>query len=263
MKNTLIKILAIVSYIAMVFVNFLANALPINNRSTGQISEAYPNLFAPAGFAFSIWGLIYLLLAIYLVYQFIYLNKKENKKKEEFFKKINLVFILTCIANLLWIFSWHYDFIGVSVLIMAVLLFSLLKISNLIQGEKILPKEKRFISIPFNVYLGWITVATIANITVFLVSVGWKGFGISDFIWTSVVLVVGAIIGILRINKTKNISYCLVFIWAYFWILFKHISSSGFNGNYPSIIVTASICIFLFALALLRIVYNRLVEKIE
>lgn len=140
---------------------------------------------------------------------------------------------------------------------MAVLLFSLLKISNIIQNEKIPVKEKRFISIPFNVYLGWITVATIANVTVFLVSVGWKGFGISDFIWTSVVLVVGAMIGILRINKSKNISYGLVFVWAYFWILFKHLSPSGFNGNYPSIIVTVSICIFLFVFALLRIVYRK------
>lgn len=257
MKNISTKILALASYIAMVFVNFLANALPINNRSTGEISDAYPNLFAPAGFAFSIWGAIYIFLGAYLIYQFIYFNKKENKKKEEFLKKVNLLFILTSISNIFWIFSWHYDFIEVSVLIMIVLLVSLIKISNIIHIEKLNSKENLFISIPFNVYLGWITVATIANITVFLVSIGWNGFGISDFIWTSVVLAIGAIIGILKMNKSKSISYGLVLVWAYFWILFKHISSSGFNGNYPSIILTTIICLFLFVFSISRIVYKK------
>lgn len=252
------KIWAVVAYVVMVFVNFLANALPLNNKSTGQISDAYPNLFAPAGFAFSIWGLIYFLLAAYLVYQFVYLNKKQNKKKEEFFNKINSLFILTSIANILWIFSWHYDFISLSVLIMLVLLVALLKTSDRIALEKLSSKEKLLFSIPFNVYFGWITVATIANSTVFFVSIGWNGFGIPDFIWTSLILFVGAIIGILRINKNKSISYGLVLIWAYFWILFKHVSSSGFNGNYPNVIITAGICIFSFAIAILKIVYERI-----
>lgn len=257
MKSISIKIWALVVYLAMVFVNFLANALPINNRSTGQISNAYPNLFAPAGFAFSIWGLIYFLLAVYLVYQFIYLNKKQNKKREEFFNRINSLFILTSITNILWIFSWHYDFISLSVLIMVVLLVALIKISDRINIEKLSSNEKLFFSIPFDVYLGWITVATIANITVFLVSIGWRGFGIYDFIWTGIILSVGAIIGILRMNKNKSISYGLVLIWAYFWILFKHISSSGFDGNYPTVIVTSGICIFSFVIAIWRIAYER------
>jgi len=257
MRNKPIKIFALIAYTFMVFVNFLANSLPINNRSTGEISEAYPNLFAPAGFAFSIWGSIYLFLGAYLIYQFIYSNKKENKKKEEFLKKVNLLFILTSIANIFWIFSWHYDFIGISVLIMGILLISLLKISKIIAAEKLTSKDNLFISIPFNVYFGWITVATIANITVFLVSVGWNGFGISDFIWTSIVLVAGAIIGILRMNKSKSTSYGLVLVWAYFWIFFKHISSSGFNGNYPSIVITTIICIFLFVLAISRNIYRK------
>ena len=101
MKNIFIKIVAGFFYIAMVLVNFLANALPINNRTTGAISNAYFNLFAPAGLTFSIWGLIYLLLGGYIFYQFT----KGGKKKEKLLKKINPFFITTSIANIAWIFS--------------------------------------------------------------------------------------------------------------------------------------------------------------
>ncbi len=229
-------------YVAMIVVNFLANALPINNRTTGMISDAYFNLFAPAGINFSIWGLIYLLLGGYVVYQFT----KWGRRKEKLFEKINFLFIITSIANISWIFAWHYDYIFFSVLLMLILLFSLIKTADILRREKLKFKERLFISIPFNVYFGWITVATIANITVFLVSLGWNGFGIADFVWTSIILLIGALIGILRMCKDENIAYGLVLIWAYFGIFFKHLSNSGFDGKYPSIIFTVVICLILF-----------------
>jgi len=248
----LIKIIAGVTYIAMVIVNFLANGLPINNRSTGEISDAYPNLFAPAGLTFSIWGLIYLLLAGYVLYQFIPFGEKGGQKKEELLKKVNIFFIVTSLANISWIFAWHYDFIALSVLIMATLLIFLIKIADSIRVEQLTRQEKIFISIPFGVYFGWITVAAIANVTVFLVSVGWNGFGIADFIWTSIVLLIGALIGILRMHKDRNVAYGPVLIWAYLGILFKHLSASGFNGHYPSIIVTVIVCLVLFLFFVVR-----------
>ncbi len=249
MKTTLLKIIAVASYLAMIIVNFLANRLPINNRSTGAISDDYPNLFAPAGVAFSIWGLIYLLLGAYILYQF----KKKNKKMEEISNKITPFFIGTSLANISWIFAWHYDYIGVSVLIMTVLLFLLIKIADILRGENFTLLGSICIKLPFSLYFGWITVATIANITVFLVSIGWNGFGITDYIWTSIILVVGALIGILRMNKDKNIFYGIVLVWAYFWILFKHFSANGFNGEYPIIMATAIVCLFLFISFLIRI----------
>jgi hypothetical protein len=257
MKNLIIKIIAIITYIAMIIVNFLANSLPINNRSTGVISDAYPNLFAPAGITFSIWGLIYLLLAGYLIYQVISLRKKINHKKERILKQINILFMFTSIANISWIFAWHYDFIGLSVLIMAVLLTLLIKIADIIRVEKMSSQEKLFISTPFSIYFGWITVATIANITVFLVSVGWNGFGIADFIWTSIILMVGALIGILRMIKNKNIAYGLVLVWAYSGILLKHISTNGFNAQYPIIIATVIVCMILFGFFIGIIIYQK------
>lgn len=242
MKNIFIKIMTAFFYVAMIIVNFLANALPINNRTTGMISDAYPNLFAPAGMTFSIWGLIYLLLGGYVFYQFT----KRGQKKEKLFEKINLLFITTSIANISWIFAWHYDYIFFSVLLMLILLVSLIKIADILRKEKLNFKERLFISIPFSVYFGWITVATIANITVFLVSLGWSGFGMADFIWTSIILLIGALIGILRMCRDKNIAYGLVLIWAYFGILFKHLSSGGFSGQYPSVILIAVVCLVLF-----------------
>lgn len=252
MNNTLIKILAGVAYLAMLIVNFAANALPINNRSTGAISDAYPNLFAPAGFAFSIWGLIYLLLGAYVLLQF----KKNTQQKEGLFNKINQFFILTSLTNLTWVFAWHYDYIGLSVLIMLMLLFLLIKIADLLKGAEFNLIEKLFIQTPFNIYFGWITVATIANITVFLVSINWSGFGISDYIWTSIILIIGALIGLMRLRKDRSIPYGLVLIWAYLGILFKHISASVFDGQYPSIVATTIGCLAMFVVFTLKIGYK-------
>jgi len=257
MKNMIIKILAGVAYVAMVVVNFLANSLPINNRSTGAISAAYPNLFAPAGLTFSIWGLIYLMLAGYVLYQFVSFGSEGGKKKEGLLKKVNIIFIATSLANISWIFAWHYDFIGLSVLIMAVLLMLLIKIADILRVEKMTSMEKLIVSTPFSVYFGWITVAAIANFTVFLVSIGWDGFGIADFVWTSIILLVGALIGILRVQKDKNIAYGLVLIWAYLGILLKHISAGGFGGQYPSVIATVIICLILFVSFTGRIFYKK------
>ena len=253
MKNTFIKILAGVSYVAMVAVNFLANGLPINNRSTGDISDAYPNLFAPAGPAFSIWGLIYFLLAGYVLYQFV----KKTQKTEELMKKINPLFIATSLANISWIFSWHYDYIGLSVLIMAALLILLIKIADILRTQQFISPAKLFIWAPFSVYFGWITVALIANITVFLVSIGWNGFGIVDFIWTSVILLIGAMIGILRMRKDRNIAYGMVLFWAYAWILFKHMSAIGFDGRYPGIITTVIVCLVLFTFSVISLFHKK------
>lgn len=248
MRDLFIKISAGVAYLLMVVVNFLANSLPINNRSTGAISDAYPNLFAPPGFTFSIWGLIYLLLAGFLIYQFL-------KPKKALLERINILFIATSIANISWIFAWHYDFIGLSLLIMAALLLLLIKIADILRVEKMTTQEKLFISTPFSVYFGWITVAAIANFTVFLVSIG--GIGIADFVWTSILLLVGLLIGILRMHKDKNIAYGLVLVWAYFGILFKHISASGFNRQYPSVIATVIACLVLFVGFIAWLIYER------
>ncbi len=249
MKNVITKIFVVITYVAMVVVNFLASSLPINDRTTGEISNTYPNLFAPAGLTFSIWGLIYLLLAGYVVYQFT----KRGEKKEVLITKVNIFFIATSVANISWVFAWHYDYIGLSVIIMAILLYSLIKIADILRDEQLTLHEKLFVYAPFSVYFGWITVAAIANVTVFLVSIGWNGFGITDFVWTSIILLVGAFIGVFRMVKDKNVVYGFVLVWAYLGILLKHVSVSGFGGQYISVIITILVCLALFGIFVARI----------
>lgn len=250
-----IRVLAVLFYGLMVFVNFLANSLPINGRSTGDISDAYPNLFAPAGITFSIWGLIYLFLAAYLVYQFFLLRK--GRVRDLLIRKINILFIATSIANILWIFAWHYDFIGLSVFIMLALLIFLIKIADILNKEKMSSIENLFILAPFSLYFGWITVAAIANFTVFLVSINWDGFGISSYLWTSLILFTGMVIGILRTLKDNNPVYGAVLIWAYSGILFKHISPSGFNGQYPLVITSTAACLLALLASLFFVIINK------
>ncbi|MFO7844077.1 MAG: tryptophan-rich sensory protein, partial [Bacteroidales bacterium] len=177
-KNGIIKIFVVLTYVGMVVVNYLANSLPINDRTTGEISNAYPNLFSPAGITFSIWGLIYLLLAGYVVYQFT----KSGQNQKKLLQKVNIYFIATSVANICWVFAWHYDFIGLSLLIMAALLFFLIRIADILRDEQLTLQDKLFVHAPFSVYFGWITVAAIANATVFLVSIGWNGFGMADHV---------------------------------------------------------------------------------
>ena len=239
MNTKIIRILTLVAYMVMVGVNFLAMYLPLGGKTTGEISDNYPNLFAPAGYAFSIWGLIYLLLAIYVIYQF--------KRGDDILAgKVNRIFILNALLNAAWIFAWHNDIIWLSVILIIGLLISLIRIANILRKSTLTERDLRLVGLPFSVYFGWITVATIANITVFLVSLGWGGFGLADSFWTVVVLLMGALIGSWRMLKDKFISYGLVLIWAYGAILFKHVSITGFAGQYPSVIVTAVLCITAF-----------------
>jgi len=239
------KIVAAVLYAVMVFVNYLANALPIGGITTGEASDAYANLFTPAGVTFSIWGLIYLLLFVYVIYQFTSLKDKKDKKTGQIFEKINGYFILSSLANIAWIFAWHYQFIGLSVLIMAVFLVSLIKIADILRKEQLIGLDYAAIKLPFSIYFGWISVATIANITVFLVSINWNGFGIADEIWMIILLFVGIGIGIWRMILDRNIAYGLVFVWAYIGILYKHASVGGYAGQYPNIISSLLICLVL------------------
>jgi len=239
MNIKLLKISTLVSYVIMVTVNALAILLPIAGKQTGEVSDSYPNLFAPAGYAFSIWGLIYILLGIYVVYQLW-------RKKDEVAARVNRLFIANAILNAIWIFAWHYDVIWLSVIIMAGLLITLIKIADILRTNKLTNKEGWFMRLPFSVYFGWITVATIANVTVFLVSIGWNGFGLSESFWTIVILLVGALIASWRTLKDRAIAYGLVPVWAYGAILYKHLAASGFNGKYPAVIGTVILCLLIF-----------------
>jgi hypothetical protein len=248
-KRLPLKIIVVVTFVAMVAVNALANLLPINGITTGAVSESYPNLFAPAGWTFSIWGLIYLLLAAHTLYQIGLFRGKEKKAKEDLLYKTGIVFAVSSWANTAWLFSWHYRIIPLSMIFMTFLLICLKDIVTLINEQSLSLREKLLIRLPFSVYFAWITVATIANATVLLVSLGWSGWGLTDATWTIIILAAGALIGTATTLRFKDIAYVLVLIWAYAGILLKHTSASGFANQFPGVIVAVSICLAIFVAA--------------
>lgn len=246
-----LRIFAAITFILMVVVNGLANALPINGQTTGEVSDTYPNLFAPAGYTFGIWIVIYILLLVYTVYQLGVFKNSSSRTRVEILDKVSILFAISSIANSVWIFAWHYNIIWLSLILMVVILTSLIFINRELKERELTIKEKVFVKLPFSVYFGWITVATIANVTTFLVSIDWDGFGIAENIWTIIVLLIGFLISTAVIVKDRNIVYGLTIIWAYTGILVKHSNKSGFDAAYPSVISSVSICIaFLFIIIL-------------
>lgn len=248
-KNGFMKYFVTFTFLLMVTVNALANILPINGQTTGQISDTYPNLFAPAGLTFAIWGLIYLLLAGYTLYQLGLFRDSSSKIEGMLLNRIGLFFSISSLANAAWIFAWHYHLITLSMLLMLVILMCLIIITEVIKNAELSPRDRIFARLPFSVYFGWITVATIANATVLLVSLGWNRFGLPEAVWAVVMILAGFIIGTATMLKNKDIAYGLVIIWAYLGILIKHISAGEFAGKYPSVIAAVLICIILLIVA--------------
>ncbi len=207
----------------------------------------YSAKFTPAASTFSIWGVIYLLLLLYTLFHVGVIRAKD--KHYALLNQVGFWFILTCLLNSAWIFAWHFKVIWLSLLLMVLLLLCLLKIALVFQVFELTHLEKLVVRLPFSVYFGWISVATIANATVFLISIHWGRFGLSPVVWTVIVLVIGAVIGILTTLRFKDFGYLLVFIWAYLGILIRHYSKfNGFGGLYPSIMITGGIAILAFLL---------------
>ncbi len=240
------QILVLITFITMIVINTLATTLPINGVDPGQISDSYPNLFAPAGITFSIWGIIYLLLGLFTFYQLGIINKKDEVSNE-LLNRVGNLFTISSIINVAWIFSWHYRIIWLSLILMILLLLCLIKINLSIKEEKLSTKEKFFIKLPFSIYFGWITVATVANATTLIVSFNLKSFGLAEPIWAIIVIIVGAIIGCITLLRNKDYFYGLVIIWAYIGIVIKHLTV--FNSMYTAVIVTTVICIIITILA--------------
>jgi translocator protein len=209
----------ILALVVVLTVNALASILRINGMNTGEISDLYPSLFTPAGFTFSIWGVIYLLQMSFVIAQF-------KIKEENYFKELSLWYWLSCIANVSWILVWQYLFTTASVVVMLVLLFSLMRIFLLLQQSKMKNTiEQVFIKLPFVVYLAWICVATIANISALLVSLNWNGGFLSHEYWTIIMISIAALLGLFIAYKFKEPAFLLVLIWAFFGIYSKWITT--------------------------------------
>lgn len=199
-------------------VNILASTLPLNGQNTGEISDRFRVYFVPAGYVFSIWGLIYLGWIAFTIFQLLP-SQKHNPR----LRRLGYLFALSNLANAAWLFCWHYNQFGLSVIVMLALL-GLLLASYLrldVNRSRVAPVEYWSVDVLFSVYLGWITVATVANVSDWLYFIGWDGFGIAAQTWAVIMLAIASLLGLAMALARRDVGYLAVLVWAFVGIAVK------------------------------------------
>jgi len=248
MKDTLRQIANLVTVVIALTVNILASALPLNGQNTGEISDRFQVYFVPAGYVFSIWGIIYIGWIAFVIYQF-----RSEQKKSPRLRRLGYLFALSGIFNAGWLFCWHYNQFGLSVLVMLMLL-GLLIASYLrlnVNRSSNSRAERWSVDIPFSVYLGWITVAAVANITDWLYLIGWNGFGIAPTTWAVIMIAVASVVGLLMAITRRDAAYLFVLVWSFVGIAVKQAPA-------PNVVIAAWIGA---ALMLVLAIYSLLRRK--
>lgn len=221
-KDTFRQFANLISVIVALAVNILASVLPLNGQNTGEISDRFQVYFVPAGYVFAIWGIIYIGWIAFTIFQFLP-SQKENPR----LRNLGSLFALSGIANAAWLFTWHYNYFGLGVLVMlsllGLLIASYLKLN--VNRSSISRAEWRSVDLPFSVYLGWISVATIANVTDWLYLVEWNGFGIAPAVWAIIMLAVASLLGLLMALTRRDAGYLLVLVWSFAGIAVKQVSA--------------------------------------
>jgi benzodiazapine receptor len=222
-SNTkVLQVANIVAFIAVIVVNTLASTVGLLGQQTGVLSDEIPNLFVPAGLTFSVWGVIYLLLLLFTVYQARGLFWA-GQSAPGALGKLGWLFFVTSAANIAWLFLWHAKLVALSMIAMLVLLVTLIAIHVRLGTGRTRPTgtERWFFRVPFSVYLGWITVATVANATAALVRAGWGGFGLAPQVWAVTMVVVAALLTLVMLATRRDAAYALVVAWALAGIALK------------------------------------------
>jgi len=251
--NSLLKVTNIVAFVLTVIVNSLAGSTTLlGGKNTAQISDANPTLITPAGYVFSIWGVIYILLGVFVVYQAL-----PSQHGKDFQKRIGWLFVLSSMANIVWLFLWQFELLSLSVILMFLLLTTLILIYLRLGIGKstVSTREKLAVHVPFSVYLGWITIASIANVSVTLVSLNWDGFGISPETWAIPIIVVALAISLLVVTTRKDVAYALVVVWALFGIAVKQ------SGNQNIVFLTEASAIIVLVAMAATILLNKLRKR--
>ncbi|MEJ2595051.1 MAG: hypothetical protein P8100_07980 [bacterium] len=234
MKQYILLTLNTLTLILTLIVNFLSGSGAIGGKTIGEVSAQNETLVTPAGYAFSIWGIIYLLLIAYVSYQWY--DWIRHKSDHEL-KKANVWFMLSNVFNSSWIYFWLNGYLGLSVIVMFMLLVSLIILTIRLRLETWDAPVRIifFVWWPICIYLGWIIAASVANTAIYLKSIPWEGFGIPENIWAVVMIIIAALIYIFLIF-TRNLREAAgVGIWAFVAIAVKQ------KGTYPEVVVTAVI----------------------
>lgn len=219
-NNKILQISNIVAFVVTIIVNAAANILPLNGITTGELSDKYGNLFTPAGYVFSIWGVIYILLAAFTFYQY-------TENDEELHNKIGWLFVVSCFFNSIWIFLWHYEILSLSIVAIAGILVCLLLIYTRLRiGLVNVSKKKLYmVNSTFSVYLGWITVAPIANVAALLVANGWDGYNSTAVYITIAMIIVALVLTLVNTYIRGDVAYAAVIIWALGGIVQKQMNT--------------------------------------
>ena len=217
-RSKLLQALNIIFIFLTIGLNGLANALPLNGQTTGDISDRFEVFFVPAGYVFSIWGLIYLALIGFVVFQALP-SQQTNRR----LANLGSWVIATCLYNMGWLLAWHYEWFGLSVLMMLSLLGSLIVSYVRVYGSGRPDSlvEQLAIGFPFSLYLGWISVATVANISSYLDFLGWQGQPLTPQLWTVLMLLVGVLLTTVFVIRFSDNVYAAVFVWAYIGIFIR------------------------------------------
>jgi hypothetical protein len=253
MKDTLRQISVILTVVGTIFINILANALPINGLNTGQISDSFQVYFVPAGYVFSIWGLIYLGLIALSVFQAL-----PSQKANPRMRNTGWWIALGGLANIIWIFLWHYQQFPLTLVAMLTLLATLIVTYLRLEIGKttVSNAEKWAVRVPISIYLGWITVATVANVTSLLDYLNWNGFGLPPEIWMVIILAAVLVIACLVIYTRRDIAYTLVILWALAGIAIKF-------AAVPAVAIPTWITFGLVALYLLVVFFQRKPSRVQ
>ncbi len=248
MKDFIRQTIVILSVVATIAVNALANVLPLNGLNTGEISDRFKVYFVPAGYVFSIWGVIYIGLIAYAVFQALP-SQRENPR----LRQTGFLVAASGLANIAWLFLWHYEQFPLTLVAMFTLLGLLIAIYLRlgIGMTSVQAAETWAVRVPFSIYLGWITVAAIANITAVLYFLNWDGFGISAEIWMLIVLAAVLVIAGLVSLTRRDVAYNLVIPWALVGIAFKQ--STVALVSTASLIAAAMVAVVLIFSLLRRI----------
>ena len=239
-KDVIRQVLVVLATVAMIAVNYAATAIPINDVTTGEISDRFQVFFVPAGYVFAIWGLIYLGMIAFTVCQAL-----SAQRKNPYLRRIGYLYVLSCAANVVWLLSWHYQVFPLTLVVMLGLLACLIAIyvSLRIGQVRVSAAERWAVHVPFSIYLGWITVATIANATSLLDYLRWDGWGISPEAWAVIMLLAATAIASTVSITRGDVAYALVIVWAFVGIAVKHPGT-------PSVSITAWVMAAVVALTL-------------
>jgi len=250
-KIILLQSLNILAFAVTVVVNGLASSLALNGRTTAEVSDLYFTLVTPTGYVFAIWGVIYALLFVFVVFQAL-----PSQREKPFLTQIGVLFILSSFLNVVWLFLWHYNQIVLSVVLMFALLATLIAVYLRlgIGKSSVSLKERVFVRLPFSIYLGWITVASIANVASALVAVKWDGFGLANDVWAVIVIAVALLITLGVIATRKDVAYSLVIVWALVGIA---VNQSG----YQNIVLAATVSVVSIVVALVAVLAVSMLRK--